>query len=132
MTDLVGGHVEAMFATVPSVSAHWKARRLRALAVTSGEASAALPGVPPIAQTLPGFVAESWVGMLAPARTPPETIARLNAETAKVLSQADLRERFLEQGLDTVGGTPAEFDKRIRAEHERWGRLIRARGITLE
>ena len=70
---------------------------------------------------------------LAPVFAPRNDISlALTAETVKVLSQADVRERFLEQGLDTVGGTPAEFDKRIRAEHERWGRLIRARGITLE
>jgi tripartite-type tricarboxylate transporter receptor subunit TctC len=132
LTDLVGGHVEAMFATVPSASGHWKAGRLRAIAVTSDRASAALPGVPPMRETVSGFVAESWVGLLAPAKTPPELVARLNAETQKVLAAAEVRERFAEQGLDIVGGGPAEFDKRIRAEIERWGKVIRAAKITLE
>jgi tripartite-type tricarboxylate transporter receptor subunit TctC len=81
---------------------------------------------------VPGFVAESWVGLLAPAKTPPELVARLNAETQKVLAVAEVRERFAEQGLDIVGGGPAEFDKRIRTEIERWGKVIRAAKITLE
>jgi tripartite-type tricarboxylate transporter receptor subunit TctC len=132
LTDLVGGHVEAMFATVPSASGHWKAGRLRAIAVTSDTASAALPGVPLMRATVPGFVAESWAGLLAPAKTPPELIARLNAEIQKALAAADVKERFAEQGLDIVGGSPADFDKRIRAEIERWGKVIRAAKITLE
>jgi tripartite-type tricarboxylate transporter receptor subunit TctC len=132
LTDLVGGHVEAMFATVPSIIGHWKARRLRALAVTSPQASAALPGVPPINQTVPGFVAESWVGMLAPARTSAEIITRLNTEIGKALSLPDVKERFAEQGLETVGGSSAEFDKRIRSELQNWGKVIRAANIALE
>jgi tripartite-type tricarboxylate transporter receptor subunit TctC len=132
LTDLVGGHVEAMFATVPSINAHWKAGRLRALAVTSEKGSAALPGVPPMSATVPGLLAESWVGVFAPARTTHEIVGRLNSEIVKVLGQTDIRERFAEQGLDTVGSTPAELDARVRSEHERWGKIIRARKITLE
>ena len=132
LTDLVGGHVEAMFATVPSIRTHWKAGRLRALAVTSESGSAALPGVPPMNQTVPGFSAESWVGLLAPARTPQELLARLNAEVLKVLNTPDVRERFAEQGLETVGSSAAEFDSRIQAELERWRKVIRAAKITLE
>ena len=132
LIDLVGGHVEAMFATVPSIRAHWKAGRLRALAVTSDSGSAALPGVPPMNQTVAGFSAESWVGLLAPAKTPQDLIARLNAEVVKVLNTPEVRERFAEQGLDTVGSSGAEFDRRLRAELERWGKVIRAAKITLE
>lgn len=132
LTDLVGGHVEAMFATVPSISAHWKAGRLRALAVTSESGSAALPGVPPISQAVPGLVAESWVALLAPAKTPQEIVARLNGEVVKLLNLPEMRERFGEQGLDVVGSSASELDRRIRVELERWGKLIRARNITLE
>jgi tripartite-type tricarboxylate transporter receptor subunit TctC len=132
LTDLVGGHVEAMFATVPSISAHWKAGRLRALAVTSETASAALPGVPPMSQTIPGFMAESWVALLAPAKTPADIIARLNAEVVKVLNTSDVRERFADQGLETVASSPAELDRRIRLDLERWGKVIRAARISLE
>ena len=132
LTDLIGGHVEAMFATVPSISAHWRSGRLRALAVTSEKISAALPGVQPMRLTVPGFVSESWVGMLAPVRTPPEIVARLHTEVVKLLKLPDVRDRFGEQGLEVVGSTPAEFDTRIRAELERWGNIIRAAHIRLE
>ena len=132
LNDLVGGHVEAMFATVPSISAHWKAGRLRALAVTSAKPSAALAGVPPMNATVPGFVAESWVGMLAPVKTPPELVSRLNGEIVKALRLPDVKERFAEQGLDVVASTPADFQQRIRSELDRWGKVIRARKISLE
>jgi len=82
--------------------------------------------------TYPGFVAESWVGLLAPARTPPEIIARLNAETAKALGQPETKARFAELGLEAAGGTSAQFDQLIRSEIERWGKVIRAQKITLE
>jgi tripartite-type tricarboxylate transporter receptor subunit TctC len=94
--------------------------------------SAALPGVQPMSQTIPGFVSESWVGMLAPARTPSEIVARLHADVVKVLKLSEVRDRFREQGLEVVGSTPAEFDRRIRAELERWGKIIRTAHITLE
>jgi tripartite-type tricarboxylate transporter receptor subunit TctC len=132
LTELIGGNVEAMFATVSSVSAHWKAGRLRALAVTSERTSAALPGVPPMHQTVAGFVAESWAGLLAPAKTPPEVLSRLNAEVVKVLNESSVRERFAELGQEIVGSTPAEFDAHIRSELARWGKIIRAARITLE
>ena len=132
LTELIGGNVEAMFATVSSVSAHWKAGRLRALAVTSDKTSAALPGVPPMNQTVSGFVAESWAGLLAPAKTPPEVLSRVHAQVVQVLSEPAVRERFAELGQETVVSTPAEFDRHIRAELARWGKIIRAARITLE
>jgi len=130
--DLAGEQVDAMFATVPSVSAHLKAGRLRALAISSAARSPLLPGVPAMRETYPGFVSEAWVGLLAPAKTPAEIIARLNAEVVRILGQPEMKERFAEQGLETVGSTPAELDRWIRAELERWGRVIRAQKITLE
>jgi tripartite-type tricarboxylate transporter receptor subunit TctC len=82
--------------------------------------------------TYPNFVAESWAGLLAPARTPPEIIARLNTEVAKALAQPDLRTRLAELGIEPAAGTPGEFDKLIRSEIGRWGKVIRAQKITLE
>lgn len=130
--DLVAGQVDAMFASVTSVSSHMKAGRLRALAVTSAASSAALPGVPAMSETYPGFVSEAWVGLLAPARTPPEIVARLNAEVAKTLGRPEVKRRFAELGLETAPGSPADLDRWIRAEMERWGRVIREQKITLE
>ncbi len=130
--DLVGEQVDAMFATVPSVSSHMEAGRLRALAITSARRSAILPGVPAMSETYPGFVSEAWVGLLAPAKTPPEIVARLNAEVAKVLELPEVKARFADQGLEAAGSTPAQLDQWIRAELERWGKVIREQKITLE
>jgi len=130
--DLVGEQVDAMFATVPSVSSHMKAGRLRALAITSARRNAILPGVAAMRETHPGFVSEAWVGLLAPAKTPPEIVARLNADVAKILAMPEVKARFAEQSLETAGGTPAELDRWIRAELERWGKVIREQKITLE
>ncbi len=132
LADLVGGQVDAMFATVPSIRPHWRSGRLRALAITSAQRSGIAPGVPAMSEFFAGFTAESWVGMLAPARTPRDIVLRLNAEILGILAQAEMRERFAEQGLEVAGGAPAEFDRSIRAEMERWGRVIRAQKITLE
>jgi len=132
LTDLVGGHVDAMFPTVSSAVPHLKSGRLRAVAVTSEKRTAVVPGVPTMSETYPGFVAESWVGLLAPAKTPPEIIARLNAECVKILGVPDVKARFAELALDTVGSTPAQFDQWIRAEIDRWGKVIRQQKITIE
>jgi tripartite-type tricarboxylate transporter receptor subunit TctC len=132
LTDLVSGEVDAMFATVPSISSHLKAGRLRALAVTSAQATPALPGVPPMNDAYPGYVAEAWVGLLAPARTAPEILARLHDDTVQVLAAPELRERFAAQGLETVGSTPAELERWMRVETERWGRVIREQKIRIE
>jgi tripartite-type tricarboxylate transporter receptor subunit TctC len=130
--DLVAGQVDAMFASVTSVSSHMKAGRLRALAVTSALRSAALPGVPMMSETYPGFVSEAWVALLAPARTPSEIVARLNAEVARTLERPEVKRRFAELGLETAPGSPADLDRWIRVEMERWGRVIREQKITLE
>ena len=83
-------------------------------------------------ETYPGFSAESWVGLLAPARTPSGIIARLNAQVARSLGLPEVKARFAELGYETVGGTPAQFGLWIRAEIERWGKIIRAQKIAIE
>ena len=130
--DLVGGQVDAMFATLPSIRSHYRAGRLRALAITSEHRNAIAPGVPAMSELYPGFVAEAWVALLAPARTPPAIVARINAETSRILAQPEMKERLADQGLEAAGGTPAQLDRWIRAEIERWGRVIREQKITLE
>lgn len=132
VTDLIGGHTDAMFATIPTLNPHIRAGRLNAVAITSAKRSGVMAGVPAMSEHYPGFVAESWVGMLAPAQTPRHLIARLNGETLKILAQADIRARFAELGYETAGGTAAQFEQWIRSETDRWGKLIRAQKITLE
>src|SRR2546423_456642 len=130
--DLVPGQADAMSTTVTSVSSHMKAGRLRALAVTSARRSAVLPDVPAMSETYPDFVSEAWVGLLAQAKTPRDTVARLNAEVARLLGQPEMKRRFAELGLETAPGSPADLDRWIRAEMQRWARVIRERKITLE
>ncbi len=132
ITDLIAGHVDAMFPTVSTAAPHVRSKRLRAIAVTSEKPSAALPGVATMMSVYPNFRAESWVGLLGPAKLPADIITRLNAESAKVLAQPDVKSRFAELGLETAAGTPAQFDQWIKAEIERWGRVIRAQRIMLE
>ncbi len=132
ITDLIAGHVDAMFPTISTAAPHVRTARLRAVAVTSEKPSNALPGVPTMMSVYPNFRAESWVGLLGPAKLPPDIIARLNAESAKVLALPDVKSRFAELGLETVASTPAQFDQWIKTEIERWGRVIRAQKITLE
>ena len=132
VSDLASGHVEAMFATVPTLSPCVKTGWLHAIAITSAKRSPAVPGVPTLSETFPRFTAESWVGMLAPAKTPRAIVAQLNAVLVKILAQPELKARFAELGYETVGSTPAQFDQWIRAETERWGKIIRTQKIALE
>ena len=113
---------------LPSV----KAGRLTALAVTSNGRSALVPGLPAISDFYPRFEAQSWVGVLAPARTPQAIVKRLHAEVVKVLATPEQRERFTALGYEVVGGTPEQFSAWIRSETAKWGKLIRERGITAE
>jgi tripartite-type tricarboxylate transporter receptor subunit TctC len=132
VTDLIAGHVDAMFPTVSTAAPHVRSARLRAIAVTSEKPSAALSGVPLMMSVYPNFRAESWVGLLGPAKLPADIIARLNVESAKLLALPDVKSRFAELGLEAAGGTPAQFDQWIKTEIERWGRVIRAQKIALE
>jgi tripartite-type tricarboxylate transporter receptor subunit TctC len=130
--DLIGGQIDAMFATPAAIFGHLKSGRVRAIAITSAKRSAILPGVPTLSETLPGFEAEVWVALLAPVRTPVALVNRIHGDLEKVLGQADMRERLAEQGLEAVAGTPAQADQWIRMQHERWGRVIREQKIVIE
>ncbi len=133
ITDLVGGHIEMMFTSPPNAVPHVKARRLKALAVSTAARSPLLPEVPTISESgLPGFEIGTWFGLLAPAGTPPDIINRLNAATRKVVDAPDLRERIAAQGLDARSSTPAEFAAHIKAELAKFARLVPAAGIKPE
>ncbi len=132
LSDLVGGQVDSMFATVPSVKSHLKAGRLKPLAITSEQRTPVAPGMPTMSESYPGFKTEAWVGMLAPAKTPPEIIARLNSEVVRIVNLPEMKARFADQGLESVGSTPAQFDHWVRTEIERWGKVIREQRITIE
>jgi tripartite-type tricarboxylate transporter receptor subunit TctC len=132
LNDLVAGQMEALFATVPSISAFHQAGQVRVLAVTSDGPSEIMPGVPAINALYPGLTGEAWMGLLAPVNTPSPIIERLNSEVAKVLALPDLKARLRDLGVEAFGSRPAQFDSYLRSESKRWGTLIRERKIVAE
>jgi tripartite-type tricarboxylate transporter receptor subunit TctC len=132
LIDLLGGQMQLMFATMPAAMPHVKSGRLRAIAVTSVKHSQTLPDLPTIGETLKGYDASTWYGVLAPARTPRPVVTSLHAEIVKILGVAETRERLLAQGFEPVGSTPAEFGNYIKSEIAKWGKVIKAAGIKPE
>ena len=133
LTDLLSGRVQLMFSSVVAILPHIKAGKLRGLAVTGSRRLASMPNLPTIAESgMPGYEASSWYGVLAPAGTPREIVARLNAELVKALEQPEVRTSLLAEGAEPIGGTPEQFAAHIRSEKERLGKLIREAKIRLE
>jgi tripartite-type tricarboxylate transporter receptor subunit TctC len=129
MTDLISGQVQMMFTSMPTVLAQVKAGKLRLLGTGGTKRSPAIPNVPTIAETVPGFELVTWYGVFAPARTPDAIIKRLNAEIAKVLADPESRDRMTAQGLEPTPMTPVEVRRYTQEETKRWARLIKAAGI---
>jgi len=127
ITDLIAGNMNVMFDNLPSALPHIKSGRLKALAVTSRTRSPALPDVPTIEEAagLKGFDASSWFGLFAPAGTPRAIVDRIQADVAKALAQPEVRERFIAQGADPGGNTPDQFAAFIRAETDKWSRVVK-------
>lgn len=131
--DLVAGHVEALFVTLPAAIEHIRAGRLRALAVTGAERSPALPAVPAVAEAaLPGFEVVTWQGILAPAGTPRAAVARLAEELAEVLALAAVAGDLTRQGFTVTAQGPDRFAALVRAEAGRWPEVVRRAGARLE
>ena len=132
-TDLLSGRVSVMFNSAFALLPYVKSGRLRALAVTGRARSALLPAVPTVMESgLSGYEAGTWYGLLAPAATPPAIINRLHAQTVRALADEEVRRRLVEEGLDPVGSTPAEFAAYIRAEMTKWAGVIKAAGVVAE
>ncbi len=133
---LVGGDMDVMFDNLPSSMQLIKSGKLKALAVTSSERSAALPDVPTIEQAggpaLKGFDASSWFGLLAPAGTPPEVVNRIQQEAAKALGTPAIKEKLLAQGAIPGGNTPQQFTAFINAEHKKWAQVVKASGAKVD
>lgn len=133
ITDLLGGQIEVMFTTVASVTAYIQSGQLRALAVTSAARSPAFPDIPTVAESgVPGYVAESWYGLYAPAGTPADVIARLNAAVGHAVQSDAVKKLQDIEGLVIAVGTPADFDRYVRGEAERWRSVIKAANIKGE
>jgi tripartite-type tricarboxylate transporter receptor subunit TctC len=133
VTDVLGGQVPLMFVSMPSVVEHVKSGKLQALGMTGGSRSSALPNVPTFANTLPGFEAVAWYGVVAPARTPPHIINMLNTEINAILLSDDVRKSFEAQGIDVLDGrTPEQFASYIKSETGQWSKVVEKAGIKVE
>ena len=133
VADLLGGHVPTMFSTLPSVTSHVAAGRLRALAVTGARRFPSVPEVPTMIEAgVAGYSFSGWSGIFAPIGTPREIAVRFAEETARVLRAPGFRDKLLIQGADAVGSTPDEFAAFVRSEYARWGQLVRQSGIKAE
>jgi tripartite-type tricarboxylate transporter receptor subunit TctC len=132
LTDLVGGQVQLMFDNLPSSLAFIKAGKLRAIAVTSKARAAALPDVPTVAESIPGFEASSWFGILAPAGTPPDIIARINGEVTRWLATPEAKDKLTAQGANVAGGSPQDFAKHIQAETAKWAKVVKDSGAKVD
>jgi tripartite-type tricarboxylate transporter receptor subunit TctC len=131
-TDVIAGQVQVMFPTIGSVMPHVRAGRLRAIAITSLEPSVLFTGLPTVATTLPGYEATAPLAVFAPPHTPAALVSRLNQEIVRVLNAPELKERFLNVGIETVGSTPDELAARIKSDMATLGKLIRDAGIRAE
>ena len=132
VTALVAGEAQASLATVSTVIAHIRAGRLRPLGVNATQPVRALPGIPPIAATVPGYEMSPWIGVFAPAATPRPIVERLHAEIGKVLKMPDIEKNLANQALEPSLATTEEFNARLRVDYEKYGKLIRAAGVKIE
>ncbi|RDI28450.1 tripartite-type tricarboxylate transporter receptor subunit TctC [Pseudacidovorax intermedius] len=136
LLDMVAGNADVMFDNLPSSMQQIKAGKLKALAVTSSQRSAALPDVPTVEEaggpSLKGYEASSWFGLLAPAGTSPDIVQRIQQEVAKSLATAAVKEKMLAQGAIPGGNTPAAFAQHIEREHVKWAQVVKASGAKVD
>jgi tripartite-type tricarboxylate transporter receptor subunit TctC len=132
LTDMIAGTVQVIFDNMPPSLPHIRAGKLRALAVTTNVRSEALPDVPTVAETVPGYEASAFYGMGVPKGTPPEIIDRLNKEVNAGLADPKIKARLAELGGMLIPGTPAEFGKLVSDETDKWAKVIKTGGVALE
>jgi tripartite-type tricarboxylate transporter receptor subunit TctC len=133
LVDVMGGIVDVMFCPINSALPQIRNGKIRALGTTGTKRlDALLPGVPTIAETVPNYESDIWIGMVAPAKTPPAVIAKLNAELRRSLALPDVKEKLAEQGIFAETSTPAEFTALIASDQKRWAQVIKAANIVPE
>jgi len=132
ITDVLGGQAQMIFATMPTVIQHAKAGKLRPLATLGAERNRTTPEIPAIGESIPGFVVSNWIGLFAPAGTPPEIVTRLNAEVQKIMRSPEIEKRLETEGAKFVPTTPQTFAAFQKAEAEKWAEAIRKAGIKAE
>ena len=133
VSDLLGGHVQLMFAAPGSMIAHVKSGKLKALAITSEQRISGLEEVPTFGEAgYPPVVAVNWFGVLATAGTPENVVRKINQEIVRIIALPDVRERIISSGYAPVSSTPQEFARFLSAEHVKWQKVIKAAGVRLE
>jgi tripartite-type tricarboxylate transporter receptor subunit TctC len=133
MGDVVGGQIPLVFTAIATAQQFVRSGKLKGLGVSSARRSGSLPDVPTFVESgLEGFVVDSWVGILAPAKTPPPVVARLQKEIAAVLAEPETRERYATLGIEPAANAPEQFAEQIRADLARWEKVVRQAGIRIE
>ena len=132
LIDVLGGTVDIMFCPINSALPHIRSGKLRALGTTGTGRLALLNGVPTIAETVPGYESDIWIGMVTPAKTPPAIVAKLNAELRRALTLPDVKEKLAEQGIFAEASSAADFTKLIASDQKRWAAVIKAADIKPE
>jgi tripartite-type tricarboxylate transporter receptor subunit TctC len=130
--SVLGGHVQMMFDAITTMAPNVKAGQVRALGTTGTKRSELTPDVPTIAEAgVPGYEATIWLGVMAPAATPKEIVEKLNTEINKVIAKPEVKDMWAKQGAVPMAMTPAEFDKYLRADIEKWGKVVQTAGIKV-
>ena len=132
ITDLLAGQTSLLFGTMPTVLPHAKAGKLRALATIGSVRSAAAPELPTVAETLPGFEVNNWVGLLAPAGTPNDIVRKWNVEVNRIMTGADIKQRLPVEGARYSPNTPEEFGAFIKSEIAKWAPVVKASGARVD
>jgi len=134
VTDAIAGQIPFLIVSAPAALPYVRSGRLRPLAVTTLKRTAAAPEIPTVAEQLemPDYEVDSWYAIFAPARTPPAIVARMQREAARVVHLPEVKQKLLEQGADSVGSTPEELERVVKAELKRWAQVIRDAGIKLD
>ena len=130
--DLITGKVDVLFDSLPTGMPHVREGRLRALGVTSLKATPLAPGVPAIADVLPGYESNTWFGLFGPKGLPPEVVSRVNTAANQVLQDPEVMDKLQRFGIEPVGGTPAQFTTMLASESAKWKKIITERKITLD
>jgi tripartite-type tricarboxylate transporter receptor subunit TctC len=133
VTDLLAGRIQVWVGAANSLLPHIKSGRLRVLATGAPQRFDSLPDAPTVAESgLPGYSLYPWLGLFVPAKTPPEIIAKINSEVARIMNSAEVKARLVPQGMDIATGAPEELAKIIRDDHAHWGKVLREAGVRAE
>jgi tripartite-type tricarboxylate transporter receptor subunit TctC len=132
MPDLISGKIDVLFDSLPTGLPHVKEGRLRALGVTSAQRTSMAPGLPAIAEVLPGYESNTWFGLFGPAGVRPEIVNRVNAAALQALADPEVKDKLLRLGIEPIGTSPMQFATMLSAESAKWKKIISERKITLD